>query len=139
MKAEKFIVNERKDNKMRDIFVVIGILAMIIGGSFWTHGFYESTRNELDEKLESLAQTIDTEMNKEDKIKEIEEFWKSKEDILIVFQDHDSIDDIENHLYECFHYYRINEKDHFDLSRSSLMKGMEDLVKREHLTLVNLF
>ena len=124
---------------MRDLIVVVVILGLVVGGSFWTHGFYEKTRDEFDEKLNTLSETIETEVDKEGKIKEVENFWKSKEDILIVFQEHDTIDDIENHLYECFHYYRINEKEHFDLSKAGVMKGMDDLVKREHLTLVNLF
>ena len=124
---------------MRDIFIVIGILGIIIGGSMWTHGFYEKTKNELEGKLNILAKTIEIEDDKEEKIKDAENFWKRNEDILIIFQEHDAIDDIENHLYECFHYYRINEKDHFELAKSNVLKGMEDLVKREHLTLVNLF
>lgn len=139
MKVEKFIVNERKVNGMRDIFVIVTILIMIIGGSVWTHNFYENTKNEFKEKLNSLDQTIDLEQDKEEKIKEIEEFWKSKEDILIIFQEHDAIDDIEASLYECFHYYRITEKDHFELSKANFIKGLDDLIKRENLTLVNLF
>lgn len=139
MKAEKFIANERKDNKMRDIFVVIAIFALIVGGSMWTYNFYEDTKNEFDEKLNGLVQTIDSETNKEKKIKEIEEYWKSKEDILIIFQEHDAIDDIEKSLYECFQYYRSNEKDHFEVSKANFIRGMEDLTKREKLTLVNIF
>lgn len=124
---------------MRDIIVVLVILGLIIGGSIWTHNYYETTMNEFDEKLNNLVESIDNQTNKEEKIKEIEEYWKGKEDVLIIFQEHDAIDEIETHLYECFHYYRINEKDHFDLSKAGLMKEIEDLVKREHLTLVNLF
>lgn len=124
---------------MRDIFVILVILGLIIGGSFWAHAFYEKTRDELGVKLKALEETIEIDENREEKIKEVENFWKSKEDILIIFQEHDAIDDIENHLYECFHYYRINEKDHFDLAKEGVMRGIEDLVKREHLTLVNLF
>ena len=124
---------------MRDLFVVIGILVIIVGGSFWTHSFYEKTKNEFEEKLEVLVSTIDVEGNKEEKIKELEEFWKSKEDVLIIFQEHEAIDRIETSLYECFHYYRINEKDHLELSKTNTLKGMEDLVKREHVSIVNLF
>lgn len=124
---------------MRDIFIIIGILGIIIGGSIWTHDFYENTKNELEGKLNILSETIEIEDDKEEKIKDAENFWKSNENILIIFQEHDAIDEIENHLYECFHYYRINERDHFELAKSNVLKGMEDLVKREHLTLVNLF
>lgn len=124
---------------MRDAIVVFIILALIVGGSLWTHSYYEKTKSEFDEKLTNLEETISSNIDKEKKIKELEEFWKSKEDILIIFQEHDAIDEIEDHLYECTHYYRINEKDHFDLAKASLIKCMEDLVKREHLTLVNLF
>ena len=87
MKVGKFIANERKVNGMRDIFVIITILIMIIGGSIWTYKFYENTKKEFDEKLNNLAQTIDLEGDKEEKIKEIEELWKNKEDILIIFPD----------------------------------------------------
>ena len=124
---------------MRDIFIVGTILAIIIGGSIWSYKFFESTKNEFEEKLNNLVQTIYTETNKEEKIKEIERFWEEKENILIIFQEHDAIDEIEKSLYECLHYYNINEKDHLELSKSNFIIGMDDLVKREKLTLVNVF
>ena len=124
---------------MRDFIIVFTILALIVGGSFWTHSYYENTMNEFGEKLDNLVNTIELERNKEEKIKVVEDFWKNKENILIIFQEHELIDDIENDLYECFHYYRINEKDHFDLAKANVLKKMEDLVKREHLILVNIF
>lgn len=124
---------------MRDIIVVFSILTLIIGGSICTHSFYENTRNDFDKKLNVLAETLETNIDKDEKINDLEEFWKSKEDVLIIFQEHEAIDEIEDCLYECFHYYRISEKDHFELAKANLLKRMEDLVKREHLKLVNLF
>lgn len=124
---------------MRDIIVIILILAMIIGGSIWTHNFYETTLNEFSQKLEELAQTIDSDINKEEKINEIEDLWKEKENILIIFQDHSSIGEIESNLYECFQYYRYNEKDHFDAVKEHLIMEMDDLIKREEFTVVNIF
>lgn len=124
---------------MRDAIVVFTILALIVGGSLWTHSFYEATKNEFDKKLNILSESLDSQVDKDSKIEDIENFWKSKENILIIFQEHDAIDEIERSLYECFHYYKISEKDHFDLAKANVIKGMEDLVKREHLTLVNLF
>jgi prolipoprotein diacylglyceryltransferase len=58
MRVEKYIVKKGKDESMRDFFVIIGILSLIIGGSIWTHSFYESTRNQIDKKLEILSSNI---------------------------------------------------------------------------------
>lgn len=93
----------------------------------------------MEEKLNSLSESIDLETNKKEKIEEVENYWKSKEDILIIFQEHDAIDEIEEHLYECIHYFKIEDEEQFELSKILLLKKMEDLVKREHLEIVNLF
>ena len=124
---------------MRDIIIISVIVALMVACSVWTHGFYEDTMNEFDEKLNSLASTIDTASNKEEKINEIEKTWNEKEKILIIFQDHDSIDDIEEKLYECFHYYRTNQKERMELSKEKMISNIEDLKKREELTVVNIF
>lgn len=124
---------------MKDIIVIFIILIFIIGGSIGTGKFYENTMNEFNEKLDSLISMIDIDINKELTIKEIEELWKEKENVLIVFQDHDSIDNIEEAIYECLHYYKANQIEYLKLSKEKVIRNIEDLVKREKLTLVNLF
>lgn len=139
MKVVKFIVKKRKVNNMKDIIIISLTLVLIVGGGIWTHNYYEETRDGLEEKLNSLSESIGLETNKKAKVEEIENFWKSKEDILIIFQEHDAIDEIEEHLCECIHYFKIEDEEQFELSKILLLKRMEDLVKREHLKIVNLF
>ena len=126
---------------MKDIIIIGVILALVIGGSIYTSNYYEEFKNNVDEKLNYFVDTIDTEinLNKEEKIKELEDLWKEKENTLIVFEEHDSIDDIEGDLYECMHYYRTNQKDRLVLYKEKLIGKLEDLIKREKLLLVNIF
>ena len=95
--------------------------------------------SEFSEKLEIMSEDLKTKKTDTKKIKELEELWKKKEKVLIIFQEHDAIDDIEENLYECFHYYKTNEKEEFDLAKEKLIGEMEDLVKREDLCIVNIF
>lgn len=124
---------------MRDSIVVIAIFSLIIGGSIWIYKFYENTKSVFEDKLETLVETIETEEKKEIRIKEIEDIWKEKESVLIIFQEHDSVDEIEDKLYECFHYYRINEADHLELSKEGMLKRLDDFIKGENLSIVNIF
>lgn len=124
---------------MRDSIVVIVIFSLIIGGSIWIYKFYENTKSVFEDKLETLVETIETEEKKEIRIKEIEDIWKEKESVLIIFQEHDSVDEIEDKLYECFHYYRINEVDHLELSKEGMLKRLDDFIKGENLSIVNIF
>lgn len=124
---------------MRDGIVILVILSLIIAGSMWTHKYYETTLNEFEEKLGELENSINDEENKTDKVKEVENKWINRENILIMFQTHDAIDEIEKDLYECFHYYMIAEDEDFNLARKNVLRGIEDLIKREKLTIVNLF
>lgn len=124
---------------MRDSIVVIAIFALIIGASSWMSSFYKDTKSVFEEKLKILVETIETEEKKELRIKEIEELWHNKESVLIIFQEHDSVDEIEDKLYECFHYYRINEIDHLELSKDGMLKRLDDFIKGENLSMVNIF
>ena len=51
--------------------VILVILSLIVGGSIWTHRYYENTKNEFENKLKILEDTIDDENNKEKNIQNI--------------------------------------------------------------------
>ena len=123
---------------MRDIIVIGVVITLITVGSVFTSKFYKETYDEFCEKLDELAETIEKEVDKEEKIQELESLWKEKENILIIFQDHSLIGEIEEDLYECFQYYRYEEKDHFDATKEKIIMEIEDLIKREEFSIVNI-
>ena len=47
-------------------------------------------------------------------------------------------EDIEENLYECFHYYKNMKKEDFDLAKQKIITGLDDLIKRERLSIVNI-
>ena len=123
---------------MRDAIVIVLIFIFVISGSMFSSNFYNEMYKDFSEKLDVLAATIEKDVNKEEKVKEIEDLWKEKERLLIVFQDHSLVGDIEENLYECFQYYRYNEKDHFDAMKDKVLMEIEDLIKREAFSIVNI-
>ncbi len=69
----------------------------------------------------------------------MENIWLSKESTLIVFQSYDLVGKIEENLYECFHYYKNGNMEDFELEKQKVVDGIDDLIKRERLSLVNIF
>ncbi len=124
---------------MKDIIIIVVIVGLIVCGSYFTHNFYNDSKNEFSERLNTMSENLKLGKLSNKEIEELEKVWLEKEKIFIIFQAHDAIDVIEDKLYECIHYYKINQKDEFDLSKEKVVGALEDLVKRECLTLVNIF
>lgn len=123
---------------MRDLIIILVVLALIISGSYFTYKYYENIKNEFEEKLSKMSKEIEDDNFNEKNISETENIWLSKEKALIIFQSHDLVGKIEENLYECFHYYRNMKKEDFELEKQKVISGLEDLIKRERLSIVNI-
>lgn len=124
---------------MRDIMVITIILSLVIYGSHYMYKYYSNTKDEFESKLEDMQDDLAKGTMSEEKIKELEQVWLNKENTLIVFQAHNLVGDIEEDLYECFHYYRKREEDDYELAKQKVISGLDDLVKRECVSFVNIF
>ena len=123
---------------MRDTIIIIIIAFLVIGGSLYSKNLYKNFYEQISNKLQFLVDHIDIDTNKEKTISEIEELWLKNESLLIIFQDHSSIDKIEENLYECMHHYRMNDLNRLMLFKEKTESGIEDLIKREELLLVDI-
>lgn len=123
---------------MRDLIIIIVIVGLIISGSYFTYKYYEDIKNEFNDKLTEMSKELENNSFDEQKINDLENVWLSNEGTLIIFQSHDLVGDIEENLYECFHYYKNMEKEDFDLEKQKVISGLEDLIKRERLSIVNI-
>ena len=123
---------------MRDLIIIILILGLIISGSYFTYKYYEDIKNEFDERLTEMSKELENNSFDEQKITDLENIWLSKEGALIIFQSHDLVGDMEENLYECFHYYKNMKKEEFDLEKQKVISRLDDLIKRERLSIVNI-
>lgn len=123
---------------MRDLIIIIVIVGLIISGSYFTYKYYEDIKNEFNDKLTEMSKELENNSFDEQKINDLENVWFSNEGTLIIFQSHDLVGDIEENLYECFHYYKNMEKEDFDLEKQKVISGLDDLIKRERLSIVNI-
>ena len=88
--------------------------------------------------MENLVNHIEEDSHKDDTIALIEKEWLQKEKVLIILQDHALIDELEEYLYECFHYYRFNQKEELVMAKNKALSVLEDVVKREEVLLVDI-
>ena len=123
---------------MRDLIIITVIVGLIISGSYFTYKYYEDIKSEFDEKLTEMSKELEDNFFNEQMITELENIWLSNEGTLIIFQSHDLVGDIEENLYECFHYYKNMQKEDFDLEKQKVISGLDDLIKRERLSIVNI-
>ena len=123
---------------MRDLIIIIAIVGLIISGSYFTYKYYEDIKNEFNDKLTEMSKELENNSFDEQKINDLENVWLSNEGTLIIFQSHDLVGDIEENLYECFHYYKNTKKEDFDLEKQKVISGLDDLIKRERLSIVNI-
>ena len=123
---------------MKDFWIILVIVAMIVAGSKCSQKLYQTLYDSYTVTLENLVIQIETDEEKETTIAQIEKDWQEKETLLIILQDHASMDKIEENLYECFHYYRFGDKEKLILSKDKVLSSMEDLIKREELLLVDI-
>lgn len=123
---------------MRDLIIITVIVGLIISGSYFTYKYYEDIKSEFDEKLTEMSKELEDNLFNEQMITDLENIWLSNEGTLIIFQSHDLVGNIEENLYECFHYYKNMQKEDFDLEKQKVISGLDDLIKRERLSIVNI-
>lgn len=124
---------------MKDIIVIAVILFSVGYGSYSIHKYYITVKDEIENKLEEMQNDLSQRKVKKENVEELEQKWLSKEKTLIVFQAHDLIGEIEENLYECIHYYIKEDEDEYELAKQKVVSGLDDLIKRECVSFVNIF
>lgn len=124
---------------MKDLIVVIVVIALVFGGDFFIGKYYENVGKEIINQVSVLESkmTTDNEIEKKERVEEIRKNWEENENMLIFFQYHSSINDLEDLIIECCEYYKENEKTEFAVSFEKLKRNLDDIKNRGRLLLNN--
>lgn len=125
---------------MKETVIIIVSLVLVFVPSFIFKNFLDRSGKDILNILESMSEDIknDTTPN-EDKSKTLKEAFLEKEKRWIMIVDHEILDEIEDDIEECIFYYNDSEKTEFLSAQSRLKNHIEDLKKREEVSIVNIF
>lgn len=125
---------------MKDLFIIVVILAIVFGGSFFLSNYFEKTGKEIIDIVDTMSE--DLEMDNKDekiaKIAELKEKWDKTQSVWIMLQYHDNINAIEDFIIECCNYYIYQNREEFDIARDKIIRSIEDLKYKEQFTLMNI-
>ena len=125
---------------MRDLFVIIAILAIVFGGNSFINKHVEESGNEflnIVKKLEDGIESDDKNM-KNIEVEKILKLWENNEKKWIMIGYHQEINQIEDLVIECYNYYLQGDKDLFQVSYGKLKRNIEDMKNREIITFTNI-
>lgn len=125
---------------MRDIFVIIAILAIVFGGNFLINEDVNETGKDFLNMMETLEDGIETD-KKEAKDKQVDELiklWEENEKKWIMIEYHQEINQIEDLVIECYTYYLQGDKELFEVSYKKLERNIEDMQNRVRITFTNI-
>ena len=125
---------------MRDLFVIIAILAIVFGGNSFINKHIEESGNEFLNIVKKLEDGIESDDKnaKNIEVKKILDLWENNEKKWIMIGYHQEINQIEDLVIECYNYYLQGDKDLFQVSYGKLKRNIEDMKNREIITFTNI-
>lgn len=125
---------------MRDVFVIIAILAIVFGGNWFINKHVEESGKEFLNMVKNLEESIETEAKdvKNKQVDELLEVWENNEKKWIMIEYHQEINQIEDLVIECYSYYLQGDKESFEVSYRKLERNIEDMKNREIITFTNI-
>lgn len=125
---------------MRDVFVIIAILAIVFGGNSFINKHIEESGNEFLNIVKKLEDGIESDDKnaKNIEVKKILDLWENNEKKWIMIGYHQEINQIEDLVIECYTYYLQGDKEDFEVSFRKLKRNIEDMKNREIITFTNI-
>ena len=124
---------------MKETLIIIIVLLIIFVPNFLFKNYLKDTGKDLLDILESMNDDIANEKDiDKGKSEALKDAFSEKEGKWIMIVDHEILDEIEDGVEECVSYYNENEKMDFNSSFGKLKSHIEDLHKREEISLVNI-
>lgn len=124
---------------MKETLIIIIVLLIIFVPNFLFKNYLKDTGKDLLDILESMNDDIANEKDiDKGKSEALKNAFSEKEGKWIMIVDHEILDEIEDGVEECVSYYNENEKTDFNSSFGKLKSHIEDLYKREEISLVNI-
>ena len=124
---------------MKETLIIIIVLLIIFVPNFLFKNYLKDTGKDLLDILESMNDDIANEKDiDKGKSEALKDAFSEKEGKWIMIVDHEILDEIEDGVEECVSYYNENEKMDVNSSFGKLKSHIEDLHKREEISLVNI-
>ena len=125
---------------MRDILVISVILLLVLGGGYISNIYLEKSSEKLMNEINKMTNGFEkSEDEKNEIVLKVKSEWESVEQGWIVFEYHDSINDIEDLLIECYTYFLDDDESEYMVSFGRLKRHVDDMKNRGTLTYVNIF
>ncbi|MBQ9267867.1 MAG: DUF4363 family protein [Clostridia bacterium] len=124
---------------MRDLVIVLVIIALVFGGGYFVQQHLEGTEQELTTRLDELHSEISSgDMNHMDKVEDLENLWESTKAEWHILGNHAEIDEIESELKRLKECYRIGNSEEAMLSLVEIKFRVNDMHKGDKLELANI-
>ena len=125
---------------MKDIIVIGVILLLVFGGGYWSNKYIEKTSEKMMSEINNMTFGFDKEeKEKEAIVEKVKIEWEDLEKEWIIFEYHESINDIEDLIIECYTYFLDNNKSEYMVSFGRLKRHIDDMKNRGSLMYVNIF
>lgn len=124
---------------MKEVLIIIITLLITFVPSCLFKNYLENSGNELIEILDlmndDITKAVGVDEEKTDKLKNI---FLEKEKYLILIVNHEILDEIETAIETCIAYYKKADEVEFIANYGVLKHNLEDLSKREEISLQNI-
>ena len=125
---------------MRDIVVISVVLLLVFGGGHLSNVYIEKSAEKLMNEIDEMTTGFEKEeYEKAEIVSKVKFEWEKIEKGWIVFEYHESINDIEDLLIECYTYFLDNNESEYMVSFGRLKRHVDDMQNRGSLTYVNIF
>lgn len=123
---------------MRDVIVLTVIFLLVFGGDFLIQKYLERSSADLLRFFEEISGDFEKEYDEKLlDVKEIIGNWEEKESPWIIFEYHDSINEIEDLVIEAYSYYLSNNKEEFEIAYRKIIRLIDDFKNRMELSFEN--
>lgn len=123
---------------MKDLIVIIVILGIVFGGTYFQNKYLDKTTEDLLETINKMEINMDvSHANKEELVNELLDKWEKYEKPWIALQYHQNINAVEDLLIECYTFYLEGDETHFLLNARKINRNLDDLKNREEISIVN--
>lgn len=123
----------------KEIIIMITVLILIFVPNILFKNYLKNTGKELIDILEEMNKDIINSNEVDNKLAEkLKEEFLKKEEKWILIVDHDLLDEVEMNVKDCISYYEKNEETDFLASYQKAIDCIEDLAKREEISLANI-
>ena len=125
---------------MRDLVVITVVLLLVFGGGYLSNVYIEKSAKKLLNQINEMTTGFgNSEYARQEIVSRVKVEWEKIEKQWIIFEYHESINDIEDLLIECYTYFLDNNKSEYMVSFGRLKRHVDDMQNRGKLTYVNIF